>query len=413
MNHWKAVSVIAGWEFRRFFKIRDLLIGIGFGVAAGVFFGAMQLWVATSQQTILISVSGITAEEMQQAVSGQSGGTIGLAEIAGSRFRFIDLSEGESPAELVRAGDVSGHINLLPTGDAELTVMKEPTWTASLRSTLSEMRREREVAKLGVNQEDLEEATRSAKISVVSLESETDDLGGRMIVALVSVVLVMFATITATSYMFICITGEKQQRVTEQVIAAVSPHAWVDGKIIGLSLVAFACVLVYVVPIGIAIVAIGGQAIAGGFLFQPGSLGILLQVLLISLLGVFFWLAFLAAIAATINDPNTSSKNSFMVLPMLAAGSAFVAMGNPSGLAVEALSIFPLTSFAVMPMRLVLTDVPLWQYLLSIVLLLGSVWVMRWVAGRIFTVAVLMYGKEPSLREVMRWIGGKDDAKAP
>jgi ABC-2 type transport system permease protein len=337
---------------------------------------------------------------------------MGLAEVAGSRFRFIDLSEGESAADLVRSGSVGGHIHVLPTGDGELTVLREPTWAASLRSMLSEMRREREVAKLGISQEDLEEANRAAKLTVVSLESETNDLDGRMIVALISVGLVMFATITATSYMFICITGEKQQRVTEQVIAAVSPQAWVDGKIIGLSLVAFASVLVYVVPIGMVIVAFAGQALAGGYLFQPGGLGTLMQVFLISLLGVFFWLAFLAAIAATINDPNTSSKNSFMVLPVLAAGSAFVAVGNPSGLAVEVLSIFPLTSFAVMPMRLVLTDVPLWQYLLSILLLLGSVWVMRWVAGRVFTVAVLLYGKEPSLREVMRWIGGKGDAKA-
>jgi ABC-2 type transport system permease protein len=69
----------------------------------------------------------------------------------------------------------------------------------------------------------------------------------------------------------------------------------------------------------------------------------------------------------------------------------------------QVLGWVPITSMTVMPERAVLSDVPAWQILGSLFLLVVSiVFVRRW-AARIYEAGMLMYGKEPSLAEMLRW----------
>jgi ABC-2 type transport system permease protein len=58
----------------------------------------------------------------------------------------------------------------------------------------------------------------------------------------------------------------------------------------------------------------------------------------------------------------------------------------------------------VLPMRLMLTTVPWWEVAAAIAGLLLAVWLFRLLAGRIFSAAILMHGKEPGLRELWRWM---------
>ena len=59
---------------------------------------------------------------------------------------------------------------------------------------------------------------------------------------------------------------------------------------------------------------------------------------------------------------------------------------------------------AVMPARVALTDVPVWELVLSAALLIAGAMLARRAAGKVFSVAMLMYGKEPSWREIRRWV---------
>jgi ABC-2 type transport system permease protein len=67
------------------------------------------------------------------------------------------------------------------------------------------------------------------------------------------------------------------------------------------------------------------------------------------------------------------------------------------------LSWIHLTSPTVLASRLMLTAVPLWEVALSLALLWGSAWGLRRMAGKVFATTILMYGKEPTLREMWRW----------
>jgi ABC-2 type transport system permease protein len=57
-----------------------------------------------------------------------------------------------------------------------------------------------------------------------------------------------------------------------------------------------------------------------------------------------------------------------------------------------------------MYLRLSLTAVPAWQIALSVGLMLVTIYAILWVASRIYRVGILMYGKKPTLPEILRWL---------
>jgi ABC-2 type transport system permease protein len=123
--------------------------------------------------------------------------------------------------------------------------------------------------------------------------------------------------------------------------------------------------------------------------------------------GVYLCTAFMAAIAAAIDDPNHSAKTSIMLLPLLPMILALITMDSPSGWALSFLSYFPLTAFAAMPVKMALVDLPLWQPLLSLSLTLIVCFWIRTAAGNLFKMGMSMYGKEPSLKDMMMWMLSK------
>jgi ABC-2 type transport system permease protein len=92
-----------------------------------------------------------------------------------------------------------------------------------------------------------------------------------------------------------------------------------------------------------------------------------------------------------------------MFLPFIPVVMSVSVLRDPVGLASRILSIFPLTSFSAMPIWIILSNPGVIEIGLAILLLGGTVWLFRRLAGRIFEVGMLMYGKEPSLREMWRW----------
>jgi ABC-2 type transport system permease protein len=94
-----------------------------------------------------------------------------------------------------------------------------------------------------------------------------------------------------------------------------------------------------------------------------------------------------------------------ILLPVTATVLAgLLALKNPDSLITQVLAVFPPTAPAALSARLVLTETSTWEVLAAYLLLLVSIWLMRTVAGKIFHLGVLMYGKEPSFKELVRWI---------
>ncbi len=216
--------------------------------------------------------------------------------------------------------------------------------------------------------------------------------------------LMMLGIFTGIAYQFVVITGEKQLRVTEQVVSAITPQMWIDGKILGISLLAFFTTATYVVS-GLVFVLL--SRVFGDGIDIPlkiGDPGLWIGLSLLAIGGFLMWNTFFGLVAATTDDPNTSARGSLMMLPVLPLAIAFLGLARPEALWMRILSILPPTSPTILTLRLVLTEVPWWEIALALTLLAVAIWLLRRAAGKVFGLAILMYGKEPSWRETLRWI---------
>ena len=79
-------------------------------------------------------------------------------------------------------------------------------------------------------------------------------------------------------------------------------------------------------------------------------------------------------------------------------------MNNPSGGLAVFLSLFPFTAPLMMFLRTALGRVPAWQILLSVSILAATTVALAWFAGRVYRVGILMYGKKPTIPEILRWV---------
>src|SRR5690606_32041863 len=137
-----------------------------------------------------------------------------------------------------------------------------------------------------------------------------------------------------------------------------------------------------------------------------------LPLIKIGLLFMFYFLAgyltyasLFAAVGSVVNEDHQEAQQLvFPILMPIIVGFVIMmqAVNEPnSSLAVFG-SIFPLTSPIVMMGR-VTYDIPAWQLILSMALLIGSFIFFTWITGKIYRIGILMYGKKPSWKEMIKW----------
>lgn len=138
---------------------------------------------------------------------------------------------------------------------------------------------------------------------------------------------------------------------------------------------------------------------------------LIVSFLLYFVLGYFIYSSIYAAIGAAVDNETDTQQFVFpVILPLMLAiyVGFFSVFSNPHGPIAVGFSLFPLTSPIVMLMRLPAGigegGVPLWQLLASIALLIGTFLGIVYLAAKIYRVGILMYGKRPTYRELVRWL---------
>ena len=306
--------------------------------------------------------------------------------------------------------------------DADVLATRRATYyarNASDFATVSQVRRalrvalgQRQLAAYGI-------APEQAKVVLgpVSLESVRIDRDGANPASGLSAFFLPFVLLFSI-YMTVLIYGiyvmrsvieEKSSRVLEVLLGSVSPMQLMAGKIIGVGAVGLTQIFLWTAA-GLLLGSVGRAAprhLLGGIL-QDASLSAPVLVLfpVFFLLGYATYACLYAAIGAMVNSDEEASQFQFPVtLPLLLCmifSTAILADPN-SPLAVW-LSLFPLTSPIIMFVRVAVSSPPSWQLALSIGLSLFSLYGLVWLSSRIFRVGILMYGKRPTLAEVLKWL---------
>ena len=240
-------------------------------------------------------------------------------------------------------------------------------------------------------------------------------------------------------YMFIMIYGsmvmqavmeEKRSRIVEVMISSVKPVYMLIGKIIGIGLVGITQLVFWGVMIALLFTGVsffmvnpeqasqmaaasGDMSAVSGFDIE-GALASVMSVnwfeiifyFLVYFIGGFIMFASIFATigAAVDNEEDTQQFMTPITIIMLFSFYAgFYSISNPDGPLAFWCSLIPITSPIVMMVRLPF-GVPLWEKLLSVALLYGSFILVSIMAAKIYRVGILMYGKKPTIKELVKWM---------
>ncbi len=201
---------------------------------------------------------------------------------------------------------------------------------------------------------------------------------------------------------------EKSSRVVEVLLGAVTPMQLMAGKILGVGAVGLTQVGIWL-GCGMLLGG-GGMAAAGPVLGEMKNAHV--PTLALVLMPAFFLLGYLtyaclyAAIGAMCNSDEEAQQLQFPVtLPLvMCMVIAMRLIRDPDSPLAFWLSMFPLTSPLVMFVRVCLNPPPAWQIALSLGLSVAALWGCIWLTARIYRVGILMYGKRPTLPEILKWI---------
>jgi ABC-2 type transport system permease protein len=202
----------------------------------------------------------------------------------------------------------------------------------------------------------------------------------------------------SSGYLLQGIAEEKQNRVIEVILSSVRPTELLVGKIIGLGAAGLLQVAFYVSLLFF-------PAITVFALFHVSVTNLLLSVVYF-LLGYLLFAGLMAGTGVLGNSPQESAQLSAIwtlasVIPMFLLAPI---SESPNSWLARGLSFFPLTAPVTMLLRISAAEVPKLDIIISIlVLVLGITAAIRG-SAKIFRAAALMYGKRPSLGEILRWL---------
>ncbi|KUO63263.1 hypothetical protein APF79_09630 [bacterium BRH_c32] len=389
MNYWKKVITVTHWEFSRFFKPKNEAIGIVIMlIVSSVFYFGGKFALSDSDKKFEISV----IENIDS----------GLIESMKDEYFIKRIPEQQKTKFIEKIKKEKFGILLASEGESfNLFAYKNSREIEKIKNSLNEYHAQREMQRIGLSPDELSAILSPAQVVESFLYS--NESKSRIVLAWLFACLMILAVFVSFAYQFTAITGEKQLKITEQIVSAISPQIWMDGKIFGISLTGISSMLTY------SILSILGGMLYFQFTGTPISsiidylyLPSILLYLPFALAGILTWNAILAAIASIITDPNNSGKSALMILPVLFVIASFLVTRDPDSGLTLFLSWFPLTSASSMPMRWAITEVSYWQVGGSFLILVLTFYFLRKLAAKIFRVSILITGKEPSFSEVYK-----------
>lgn len=204
---------------------------------------------------------------------------------------------------------------------------------------------------------------------------------------------------------------EKNNRIVEVIISSVRPTELMLGKIVGIGLVGMTQYAVWALfALALTLPGIVGLMGLGAGAIPSIPVGTIVAFVVFFLLGYFLYAGLYAALAAPFNTEQEAQQ--LVMIPgmmlILASMMWFFAFNSPDGTIARVFSLFPFTAPLLMFMRISVQPPAAWEIALSIGILLLTIWGVAWFAGRVYRVGILMYGKRPTLPEILRWARAAD-----
>jgi ABC-2 type transport system permease protein len=264
----------------------------------------------------------------------------------------------------------------------------------------------------GIHVDDASEITRGANLELIKISKsgETVEKGQSIGIAIGLVLLLYMSLLIYGIIMMRSVLEEKTTRTMEVLIASVNPFQLLTGKILGIAGTAFTQLLIWIVSLlillsyGAAMAATMGPDSPFSGVHIPVSLIVYAVIFFVG--GYFLYSAMYAAIGAACSSEHDAQQLQWVATAPLVFTMLIYSMvlSDPSSTMSIALSEIPFFAPVLMPLRISLQTPPFWQIALSLVLLFLTTIGAIWASSKVYRVGVLMYGKRPTVPELVRWL---------
>ncbi|QQS49258.1 MAG: ABC transporter permease [Acidobacteriota bacterium] len=265
---------------------------------------------------------------------------------------------------------------------------------------------ERRVTLAGLDTEEVRRLIRDVRLDLRNARGEKER--GQTFILSFGLLMIIYITILVYGVMVMRgVIEEKQSRIIEVLLSSVRPFELLLGKLIGIGMVGLTQYLVWATfGLGISLLTTLPVLAANRASLPTISPLQLIFFVVYFVLGYFLYATLYATVGAIVSNEEDGQQMQMpvtmtIVIPVMVST---LVMRNPNGSASVILSLIPFFSPVLMFLRIGLQTPPWWQIALSVALMIVTILAVIWLAAKIYRVGVLMYGKRPTLPEIVRWL---------
>jgi ABC-2 type transport system permease protein len=359
------------------------------------------------------------AAKPQRLAVLDAGGALGPAVAASlERAKCVVVDAGRGPVEEVRArlrgrvldGELDAYV-FLPADAVERSTVEyhgKGGGSRPVAQALEQAFLRFRLESHGLQPGQIDDAARKVEVKTmrVSATGEQEDRGGTFALAFMLVMMIYMSLILWGADIMNGVIEEKTSRVVEVVVSSVTPRTLFLGKLLGgggaglTQFAVWAATLVGVSAYGANLASVVGTPL------PPVTPLLVAGFLACFVLGFFIYGALYAMVGAAVNNPQEAQSLAFPAVAPLILSVVFapVVIRQPDSTLSTVLSLIPFMTPILMYLRIAVFPPPAWQVALSFVLVVLAILAVVWAAARIYRVGILMYGKRPTLPEMIRWM---------
>jgi len=261
----------------------------------------------------------------------------------------------------------------------------------------------------GIAAERTAELTRGVDLQTIQLGKNGEEGAGSFIqsffLSYIFMFIIWFTMMIYGMYVMRGVIEEKSSRIVEVIVANLRPYELMVGKIFGIGAVGLTQYAIWVlVAMNFAIPGLIGMSLGMGKVPVLSPV-VLAFFLLFFVLGYILYSTFYAAMGAAFNSEEEAQQMQGILSMIMAVPFVLMmpVMNNPDSTLSVVLSLIPPFAPVLFFLRMTIQMPPAWQIVLCLVLLIATIFLVARVAAAVYRVGILMYGKKPTLREIVQW----------
>ena len=389
---WEAVRLVAGREITAKMRskafiittVATLVLLVGFALVMKVS-GGSDATVGVTAQT------GALAEPLKETAS-RIGETVDVKTVDEQDGR-AQVADGSLDA-LVLGGGTDGTLRLVVKKDLDDSLRNAFNVLAG-QLTLNQA-----ITDLGGDPAQVQSSVANASVDVEPLEEPYPYKPEQLVLGIVAGILIYMSLLLNGQLVAQGVVEEKSSRVVELLLSTIRPWQLMAGKVLGIGLVG----LVQMVVIGgVGITAALGLDVLS--ISTSAAVGTVVWLVVWYLLGFVMYSLVFAALAALVSRQEDVGGVITPALMFVIVGYVIgisVLPSDPDNTLAEVLSVIPVFAPTLMPMRLAMGGVPVWEAVVSVGLVLALIPALVWLAGRIYANAVMRSGARVKLKDALR-----------